>query len=204
LSRFWIVAVFVLFPRSGDRTPFQSKTGFSKKFLKVLAFFDDSLVGCEVSTPVPKPQLIMQDPETTSQNETVEEPVNYMDAWNYLHQKMWEQVELERQYAERFDKEFTLDHPEKIFGPNALKTPWDKDCPAEELTPEEFLLATLKTTETIVALDLGQVIEAVLPEPPIVFVPQGWEVVETSVPEEEQPVAEVKPKAKSKSKKKKD
>jgi hypothetical protein len=145
----------------------------------------------------------MQDPEITSQiEETVEEPVNYMDAWNYLHQKMQEQVELERQYAERFDKEFTLDTPEKIFGPNALKTPWDKDRPVEELTPEEFTFAMMETTDGVSSLDLGRIVEDVLSEPPIVFVPQGWEVVDTSVPEE--PVAEVKPKTKSKSKKKKD
>ena len=149
----------------------------------------------------------MQEPEITNQNE-VEEPVNVMDAWNYLHQKMWEQVELERWYAEKFGKEFTLDHPEKIFGPNALKTPWDKEfVPVEEaFVPDELQVATMEVSENISVLDLGQVIETVLPEPPT-----GWDVVDTSIPEDEQsqivePVVEVKPKSKSKpnSKKKKD
>ena len=166
----------------------------------MLVSFADSLVGCEVSTAVPKPQLIMQEPEITSQiEETVEEPVNYMDAWNWLHQKMQDQVELERQYAERFDKEFSLDTPEKIFGENALQTPWDENYQTEEVTPEEFLFATLETTDGISSLDLNQIVEDVLSEPP-----QGWGVVDTSVPVEEEPVAESKPKAKSKSKKKKD
>ena len=150
-------------------------------------------------TAVPKPQLTMQDPEITSQIQTEETPVNFMDAWNYLHQKMHEQVELERQYAERFDKEFTLDTPEKIFGENALQTPWDESYPLEEVTPEEFLFATLETTDGMSTLDLNQIVEDVLSEPP-----QGWDVVDTSVPVEEEPIAEIKPKSKSKSKKKKD
>lgn len=141
----------------------------------------------------------MQETEITSQIETEETPVNVMDAWNYLHRKMQEQVELEQWYAERFDKEFTLDTPEKIFGENALQTPWDENYPVEEVTPEEFLMATLETTDGIAALNLSQITEDVLSEE----VPQGWDVVDTSVVVEE-PVAEVKPKAKAKSKKKKD
>jgi hypothetical protein len=139
----------------------------------------------------------MQDHEITSQIEdTVEEPVNYMDAWNWLHQKMQEQVELERQYAERFDKEFTLDTPEKIFGENALQTPWDENYPLEEVTPEEFLFATLEATEEMSSLDVNRIVEDVLSEPP-----QGWDVVDTSVPIEEEPVTKTKPKSKSKKKK---
>lgn len=145
--------------------------------------------------------------ENLESNEpTVEEPVNVMDAWNYLHQKMWEQVELERWYAEKCGKEFTLDHPEKIFGPNALKTPWDKaePLPEQEGSTEELNVATLQIEEDIIFLELGKMLDDI--EPPI-----GWDVVDTSVPEEPQPevvepVAEEKPKAKpkSKSKKKKD
>jgi hypothetical protein len=147
----------------------------------------------------------MQEPELTV-NETAEIE-NLMDAWNYLHQKMWEQVELEKMTAERFKKEFTLDHPEKIFGSNALKTPWDNEVVpvVEAYFPEELQVATMEVSEFIAALDLSQVIDSVIPE-----LPQGWDIVDTSIPEDEQtpvePVAEVKPKAKSKhkSKKKKD
>jgi hypothetical protein len=102
----------------------------------------------------------MKNPEITAEPT---EPENVMDAWNYLHQKMWEQVELEKWKAERFGTEFTLDHPEKIFGSNALKTPWDGEAlpPRENIIPEELQIATVEANmEDVSTMSLSQVVDS--------------------------------------------